>query len=98
MTATPDIEVLCSDYCSRTTFCGLTEKGKKAIKDAKPEFDAFLCNTPSTRYGLTPHDIVIPKHYETDLWNWLAARACVKGPQLEYCYDKNGELLTAFAI
>jgi hypothetical protein len=97
MTTTPDIEVLLSDYCSFTTFCSLTEKGKETIKDAKAEFYALLCDTPGTRYGLTPHDIVIPKHYEADLWNWLAARACVSFSQLEYCYDENGELLAAFA-
>ena len=98
MTATiPDIEVLSSDYCSKTTFCGLTEKGKKAIKEAKSEFDAVLCVNRSSRHGLTPHDIVVAKHYEAELWNWLEARACVRGPQLEYCYDENGEILAAFA-
>jgi hypothetical protein len=87
MTTTPDIEVLCSDYCSKTTFCGLTEKGKKTIKEAKSKFDAVLCVNLSSRYGLTPHDIVVAKHYEAELWNWLAAKACVRGPELEYCYD-----------
>jgi hypothetical protein len=97
MTATPDIEVLCSDYCSQTTFCGLTEKGKKAIKEAKSVFDFVLCVDRSSRYGLTPHDIVVRKHYKAELWNWLQAKACLKGPQLKYCYDEKGELLTAFA-
>jgi hypothetical protein len=97
MTATPDIRVLCSDYCFFTTFCGLTEKGKKAIKKAKSEFDDVLCVNRSSRYGLTPHDIVVAKEDEAELWNWLAAKACVRGPELEYCYDEDGELLTAFA-
>jgi hypothetical protein len=97
MTTTPDIEVLCSAYCSKATFCGLTEKGKIAIKEAKSAFAAVTCVDRSSRHGLTPHDIVIAKHYEAELWNWLEARACVRGPQLEYCYDEDGKLLTAFA-
>jgi len=94
---TPDIEVRCSGSRNKTIFCGLTEKGKKAIKEAKSVFDFVLCFGPSSRYGLTPHDIVVTKHYEAELWNWLQARACLKGPQLQYCYDEKGELLTAFA-
>jgi hypothetical protein len=94
MTTTPDIEVLC---CSKATFRGLTEKGKKAIKEAKSVFDFVLCVDRSSRCGLTPHDIVVRKHYEAELWNWLEARACVRGPQLEYCYDEKGELFAAFA-
>jgi hypothetical protein len=97
MTATPDIEVLCSDYCNKATFCGLTEKGKKAIKEAKSVFDFVLCVNRSSRHGLTPHDIVVGKHYEAELWDWLQARACVRGPQLEYCYDEDGKPLAAFA-
>jgi hypothetical protein len=97
MTTTPDIEVLSSAYCSKAKFYGLTEKGKIAIKEAKSVFDFVLCVDRSSRHGLTPHDIVVAKHYEAELWNWLAVRACVRGPQLEYCYDENGEPLAAFA-
>lgn len=97
MTAS-DITVLCSDYCSKTTFCGLTEKGKKAIKEAKTVFYAVLCTNRSSRYGLTPHDIVISKHCEAELWSWLEARASLEEPQLEYCYDEDGGLLAAFAV